>query len=219
MFGMHLFTRAMNWGKNHPCLHSSKGWKLSLGPHPRSYTCEHIFWSTGTLVLSTLSSHCSMRAGQFWSHCSQKAIRRWDSIVSGSSSSGVTERQKYSSRIQGPCSVSSLSVMADVLAAWWMTPNHWPWWASLCHISVRISQSSGSTHQQIRAISCDSSRGKMNMSATYCPYFWGAVILFHHWMGWDISGRGKINHHCVLVAIWVFLSQLGYNLENSGFIN
>ena len=105
MFGMHLFTRAMNWGKNHPCLHSSKGWKLSLGPHPRSYTCEHIFWSTGTLVLSTLSSHCSMRAGQFWSHCSQKAIRRWDSIVSGSSSSGVTERQKYSSRIQGPCSV------------------------------------------------------------------------------------------------------------------
>ena len=42
MFGMHLFTRAMNLGKNHPCLHSSQGWQLSLGPHPRSYTCEHI---------------------------------------------------------------------------------------------------------------------------------------------------------------------------------
>ena len=25
MFGMHLFTRAMNLGKNHPCLHSSQG--------------------------------------------------------------------------------------------------------------------------------------------------------------------------------------------------
>lgn len=24
MFGMRLFTRAMNLGKNHPCLHSSK---------------------------------------------------------------------------------------------------------------------------------------------------------------------------------------------------
>lgn len=25
MFRMHLFIRAMNLGKNHPCLHSSKG--------------------------------------------------------------------------------------------------------------------------------------------------------------------------------------------------
>lgn len=179
----------------------------------------HVLGSTGTLVLNTLSSQCSMRAGQFWS--SRKAIRRWDSTVPGSSSSGVAERQKCdSSRIQGPCSVSSLSVMADVLAAWWMTPKHWPWWASLCHISVRISQSSGSTHRQIRAVSCGSSRGKMNMNVTYGPYFWGAVILlFNHWMGWDISWRGKINHQCMLVAIWVFFSQLGYNLENSGFIN
>lgn len=149
-----------------------------------------------------------MKADQFLSHCSQRAIRRWDGTVPRSSSSGVAERWKCdSNRIQRPFSVSSPSIMADVLATWWMIPNHWPWWVSLCHISTRISQSSGSTHHQIRAISCDGSREKMNISVKCCPYFWEAgILLFIHWMGWGYFRKRGNRSSVHAVAVWLFLS-------------
>lgn len=47
MFGVCLFIRAVDLVKNHPCLHSSKGLQLRLGPCARSYTCQHTLIQQG----------------------------------------------------------------------------------------------------------------------------------------------------------------------------
>lgn len=156
-------------------------WVLTLG-----HTHVSMLFELGrTLVLHSLASHCPMKAGQLLSHCSQRTIRRQDGTVPGSSSPGMAERQKCdSNRSQGPCSASSPSIMADILATWWITLNYWPWWVSLCHKSNRISQSSGSTYHQIGVIRCDNSREKMNINVKCCQYFWAGRVgyIFAHLM-------------------------------------
>lgn len=161
-------------------------------------------------VLPCLVSHCSVKTGQFLSHCNQRTIR-WHGTVPEISSPSVVERRKCdSNRSQGPCSTSSPSIMADVLATWWMTPKYWPWWVSLCHISNRISHCSGSTYHQIGAISCDCSRGKTNISVKCCLYFWArssCYLIVQPLNGMGNFRKEKKNqcYQGMLVALWVFL--------------
>lgn len=117
MFGMCLFTRDMDLGKNHPCLHASKGSQLSVGLALGHALVSILSESARVPDQHFLVSHCSVKASPCLSHCSQRTIMRQAGTTPGSSSPCVAERQKCdSNRSQGPRSASSPSITADVLA-------------------------------------------------------------------------------------------------------